>query len=103
MKLDTGIGSPARTAQSGPAASVMGALALDGCPGTSLVLDIGGTTTDMAVVLNGVPLLDPAGIRLGPFQTLIRSLLTHSVGIGGDSEVRVEGKADLWINGKRHW
>ena len=89
--------SPAQTAQSGPAASVMGALALDGCPGTTLVLDIGGTTTDMAVVLNGVPLLDPYGIKLGPFQTLIRSLLTYSIGIGGDSEVRTGDSGNLKI------
>ncbi|MCF8084294.1 MAG: hydantoinase/oxoprolinase family protein [Deltaproteobacteria bacterium] len=84
---------PARTAQSGPAASVMGALALDACKGTTLILDIGGTTTDMAVILEGVPLFNPHGIRLGPYQTLIRSLLTHSLGIGGDSEVRM-GKND---------
>ena len=89
--------SPAQTAQSGPAASVMGALALDSCPGTTLVLDIGGTTTDMGVVLNGVPLLDPSGIKLGPFQTLIRSLLTHSIGIGGDSEVQTGDSANLKI------
>jgi N-methylhydantoinase A/oxoprolinase/acetone carboxylase beta subunit len=88
MELDKTILSPARTAQSGPAASVMGSLALDGCKGTTLVLDIGGTTTDMSVVLDGVPLLAPYGIRLGPFRTLIRSLLTRSIGLGGDSEVR---------------
>jgi len=47
VDLDYTLHSPAGTAQSGPAASVMGALALDGCRGTSLVLDIGGTTTDI--------------------------------------------------------
>ena len=88
--LDESADSPASMAQSGPAAGVMGALALDGCAGTTLVLDVGGTTTDMSVVLDGIPLLSPSGIRLGPFQTLIRSLLTHSLGIGGDSEVRIE-------------
>ena len=87
MELDKTDRLPARTAQSGPAASVMGAMALDGCKGTALVLDIGGTTTDMSVVLDGVPLRAPYGIRLGHFRTLIRSLLTHSVGLGGDSEV----------------
>jgi N-methylhydantoinase A len=87
IDLTSTLHSPAATAQSGPAASVMGALALDGCPGTTLVLDVGGTTTDMSVVLEGTPLLEPRGIRIGPYQTLIRSLLTHSIGIGGDSEV----------------
>ncbi|MFO7984579.1 MAG: hydantoinase/oxoprolinase family protein [Desulfatiglandaceae bacterium] len=88
---------PVRTAQSGPAASVMGALALDDCKGTTLVLDVGGTTTDMAVILDGVPLFSPHGIRLGPYQTLIRSLLTHSMGVGGDSEIRAGRNGKLKI------
>jgi len=90
IDLDQSFHWPARTAQSGPAASVMGALALDGCKGTPLILDVGGTTTDMSVALDGMPLLKPLGIRLGPFQTLIRSLMTHSLGLGGDSHVRME-------------
>ena len=89
--------SPARTIQSGPAASVMGALALDGCADTSLVLDIGGTSTDISVVLKGVPLLEPFGIRLGPYRTLIRSLLTRSIAIGGDSEVRRGKNGELRV------
>jgi N-methylhydantoinase A len=97
VELEQSIHFPSRTAQSGPAASVMGALALDGCRDTSLVLDIGGTTTDISVVLNGMPLLEPHGIRLGSYQTLIRSLLTYSVGIGGDSEVRWDKEDDLRI------
>jgi N-methylhydantoinase A len=87
IDLESTVHSPAATAQSGPAASVMGALALDGCPDTALVLDVGGTTTDMSVVLGGIPLLERRGIRIGPYQTLVRSLLTHSIGIGGDSEI----------------
>jgi N-methylhydantoinase A/oxoprolinase/acetone carboxylase beta subunit len=75
----------------------MGALALDDCIGSSLVLDVGGTTTDMFVILDGIPLLEPLGIRLGPYQTLIRSLLTRSIGIGGDSEVKVDRKGNLKI------
>ena len=88
VDLERAGASPAGTAQSGPAASVMGALALDGCRGTTLVLDVGGTTTDMAVVLDGIPVRAPYGVRLGPYRTLIRSLLTRSIGLGGDSEVR---------------
>jgi len=101
VDLNYALHSPAGTAQSGPAASVMGALALDGCRGTSLVLDIGGTTTDMSVVLNGVPLLEPRGIRLGPYQTLIRSLLTHSVGVGGDSEIRRGTEGEFRVGPER--
>jgi N-methylhydantoinase A/oxoprolinase/acetone carboxylase beta subunit len=97
--LEESLGFPARTAQSGPAASIMGALALalDPCPGTTLVLDVGGTTTDIGLVYQGAPLLEPYGIHLGPYKTLIRSLQTRSVGIGGDSEVRAEPGRPLRI------
>jgi N-methylhydantoinase A len=98
---ESGPALPSRTAQSGPAASVMGALALDGCEGTTLVLDIGGTTTDISVVLDGVPLLDPHGIALGPYLTLIRSLITHSAGIGGDSTVKLQRDGGLSIGPDR--
>ncbi|MBW2093684.1 MAG: hydantoinase/oxoprolinase family protein [Deltaproteobacteria bacterium] len=101
IDLASTLHSPAATAQSGPAASVMGALALDGCPGTALVLDVGGTTTDMSVVLAGIPLLEPRGIRIGPYQTLVRSLLTHSIGIGGDSEVTMAKDGSLHVGPRR--
>lgn len=101
FRLDSGPALPSRTAQSGPAASVMGALALDGCERTTLVLDIGGTTTDMSIVLDGVPLLDPKGIALGPYLTLIRSLITHSVGIGGDSSIGFQEDGTLSIGPER--
>ena len=90
-------GSPARTAQSGPAASVMGALALDGCRGTTLVLDVGGTTTDMAVVPDGMPLLNPHGVKLGLYKTLIRSIITHSLGTGGDSVIQVKPNGKMTV------
>ncbi|MFO7963214.1 MAG: hydantoinase/oxoprolinase family protein [Desulfobacterales bacterium] len=89
VHFKSSIDFPVQTILSGPAASVMGATAFAGKERETLVLDIGGTTTDMAVLVNGIPLLDPAGIGIGPYRTLIRSLETHSVGIGGDSEVSV--------------
>jgi N-methylhydantoinase A len=101
VELARSLDSPAKIAQSGPAASVMGALALDDCMGTTLVLDVGGTTTDMAVIINGEPLLDPVGVRLGPYRTLIRSLLTHSAAVGGDSQVRLDPQGRLRIGPKR--
>lgn len=89
MNLDASIDFPAQTILSGPAASVMGSLAFAPEEEDALVLDIGGTTTDMAILVNGAPLLDPLGIVMGKHQTLIRSLETQSIGIGGDSVVRV--------------
>jgi N-methylhydantoinase A len=89
MRFEASIDHPAQTVLSGPAASVMGSVAFAPKDEECLVLDIGGTTTDMAVVVNGVPLLDPMGISIGDHKTLIRSLDTVSIGVGGDSVVRV--------------
>ncbi|RLB94270.1 MAG: hydantoinase/oxoprolinase family protein, partial [Deltaproteobacteria bacterium] len=90
MQFSASIDFPAQTALSGPAASVMGSLAFAPDEEEALVFDIGGTTTDMAILVNGVPLLDPTGIELGGYKTLIRALETHSIGMGGDSAVRVD-------------
>lgn len=93
MNLCASIALPGQTILSGPAASVMGAISHADKQTESLVLDIGGTTTDMAILIKGAPLLDPLGIELGGFKTLIRAMETTSVGIGGDSRVSIqEGK-----------
>ena len=89
MSFKSSIDFPAQTIFSGPAASVMGAIAT--APDKDvIVLDIGGTTTDIAMLIDGAPVLEPLGIALGGYKTLIRSLKTRSIGIGGDSHVRVE-------------
>ena len=89
MNFEASIDYPAQTIFSGPAASVMGSIAFGPEAGDTLVMDIGGTTTDMAILVDQVPLLAPQGVELGGYKTLIRSLQTHSIGIGGDSAVRV--------------
>lgn len=90
MNIESSVDHPAQTILSGPSASVMGAISSAPAEGTCLVLDIGGTTTDMAVLIDKAPLLAPLGIEITPYKTLIRALLTHSIGIGGDSVVRVQ-------------
>jgi N-methylhydantoinase A/oxoprolinase/acetone carboxylase beta subunit len=67
----------------------------------TLVLDIGGTSTDMAVLVRGSPLLDPIGIEINGHKTLIRSLRTRSIGLGGDSALRLTD-GELEIGPDRH-
>ena len=93
MGLEASMDFPGQTILSGPAASVMGAVAHAPASEDVLVLDIGGTTTDIAILVDRVPLLEPVGIGRGRYQSLIRSLKTHSRGIGGDSHVRVKDGA----------
>jgi len=90
MSFDSSVDHPGQTILSGPAASVMGSIAFASRNEENLVLDIGGTTTDMAVLINRVPVLNPLGIQLDCYKSIIRSLATQSIGIGGDSHVRIE-------------
>ncbi len=91
MTLDASMVFPAQTVLSGPAASIMGAIPHAPEGQDAIVLDIGGTTTDIAFLVNKTPLLEPVGIRRGQYKSLIRSLRTSSKGIGGDSALRVKG------------
>ncbi|MGI6386263.1 MAG: hydantoinase/oxoprolinase family protein [Desulfomonilia bacterium] len=84
---------PVETILSGPAASMMGGLALcDDLEATTLMLDIGGTTTDIGVLIKGIPVLEPKGIDIGGHKTLVRGLKVMSVGAGGDSRVSLAGQ-----------
>jgi N-methylhydantoinase A/oxoprolinase/acetone carboxylase beta subunit len=82
---------PVQSIFSGPAASVMGIIALTDIFHDSVILDIGGTTTDIAVFADGAPLIEREGINIGSHPTLVSALKVHSIGIGGDSAVSVSG------------
>ena len=90
MPFKKGCEHPCQSIHSGPSASVMGALALEEDIDDCVMLDIGGTTTDIALFSQGVPLLEPYGATVGGRPTLIRALLTKSIGLGGDSSVSYE-------------
>ncbi|WP_299026425.1 hydantoinase/oxoprolinase family protein [uncultured Sulfitobacter sp.] len=77
---------PIETILSGPAASIVGAKWLTGAE-HALVSDIGGTTTDVALLRDGRPAIDPAGARVGPYRTMVEAVAMRTTGLGGDSEV----------------
>ncbi|WP_299651136.1 hydantoinase/oxoprolinase family protein [uncultured Tateyamaria sp.] len=79
-------GRPIETILSGPAASIVGARWLTGAD-HALVSDIGGTTTDVAVLRGGRPVIDPHGARVGPHRTMVEAVAMRTTGLGGDSEV----------------
>ena len=85
---------PVATVLSGPAASVIGACALSGKK-DAIVVDMGGTTTDIAVVTAGQPELCHDGARIGDWQPMIEAIRVFSIGLGGDSEVRFRTKLDI--------
>ncbi len=79
---------PIETILSGPAASIVGARWLTGAS-DALVSDIGGTTTDVALLRGGLPEIDPQGARVGGFRTMVEAVAMRTTGLGGDSEVHL--------------
>jgi N-methylhydantoinase A/oxoprolinase/acetone carboxylase beta subunit len=78
---------PIETILSGPAASIVGASYLTGLR-AAVVSDIGGTTTDVAVLRDGRPRLDEDGAKVGGWSTMVEAVAIHTTGLGGDSDVR---------------
>ncbi len=88
------------TLLSGPAASALGGSALTHAE-NAVVVDIGGTTTDVALVEKHMPLLTHDGIRVGKWKTLISGLFSTSFALGGDSAIRWDWKEDMTIGPDR--
>ncbi|HAN86794.1 MAG TPA: hydantoinase, partial [Firmicutes bacterium] len=91
MRLKESMLRPIETILSGPAASTMGAQALTRHHGANAVIvDIGGTTTDISVQVAGEPIYDRYGAEISGHKTLVPALFSRSIGLGGDSEIHVE-------------
>ncbi len=91
---------PIETILSGPAASIIGALTLTGVK-DGLVVDMGGTTTDVAVLNDGRPSLDKEGAKVGGWLTRVKAAQITTIGLGGDSLVQVSRHAELSIGPQR--
>jgi N-methylhydantoinase A/oxoprolinase/acetone carboxylase beta subunit len=81
---------PIETILSGPAASVVGSWHLAGRRDV-WVVDVGGTTTDIAALRDGRPRINPEGAQVGGWRTMVEAADVHTVGLGGDSHVCLDG------------
>lgn len=95
MKLESSLNQPCETVFSGPAASSVGAVALTMCNKNAVVLDIGGTTSDISLLMDGKPLHASKGAVLKGQYTHINAFAVHSVPLGGDSVVVYKDKSLL--------
>ena len=98
--LQNAIEKPIGTVLSGPAASVIGACQLSGLD-NAIIADMGGTTTDIAIVSNGQPELGDDGARIGDWQPMVEAVRVNSIGLGGDSELRFGGHVGLSVGPRR--
>ena len=90
LPMEHMVSRPVETAFTGPAATVLGLSALGTIGNTHTVaLDIGGTTTDISLWKQGKPLMTKNGVSIREYPSAVRSFAVTSVGIGGESVVRI--------------
>ncbi|OPZ87008.1 MAG: Acetophenone carboxylase gamma subunit [bacterium ADurb.Bin429] len=91
---------PVETILSGPAASLCGAQYLcDADDG--LVIDIGGTTSDIALLDDRQPRLARNGVTIGQWSTDVRAVEIETVGLGGDSAITLSPRGQFSIGPRR--
>ncbi|MHC1576402.1 MAG: hydantoinase/oxoprolinase N-terminal domain-containing protein [Methanosarcinaceae archaeon] len=79
---------PIESIFTGPAASLLGASYLARNKNCA-VIDVGGTSTDVAMVINGLPQLSQSGAVVGGWQTKVEAIRMETAAMGGDSHVWV--------------
>ncbi len=85
---------PVATFASGPTNSMRGAAELSGSRDCA-VLDIGGTTSDIGILVDGFPREASVAIDVAGVRTNFRMPDVHSLGIGGGSLVHVGSEVSI--------
>jgi len=80
---------PVFTIASGPTNSLRGAAFLSGLS-DALVVDVGGTTTDVGILLKGFPRESTSAMEIGGVRTNFRMPDLISIGLGGGSLIRTD-------------
>ncbi|HPT78066.1 MAG TPA: hydantoinase/oxoprolinase family protein [Candidatus Atribacteria bacterium] len=91
---------PVETLLSGPAASVVGGMKLTDCQ-SALILDIGGTTSDLAQVKGGMTVLAEQGVDVGSWKTGTSAIRIKTIGLGGDSIISFDKNDCLTIGPRK--
>jgi N-methylhydantoinase A/oxoprolinase/acetone carboxylase beta subunit len=92
--------TPVETIHSGPAASAIGGRFLSG-KDDALVIDIGGTTTDLALVDAGEVAIREEGAMVADYKTAVKAAQLLSIGVGGDSRIDVSSNKLLTLGPER--
>lgn len=90
MTLEQARQYPVETILSGPAASSMGGKVLSGID-NCIMVDIGGTSTDIAIMEDGYPQIQFEGASVGKWRTRVKAVDMYTVALGGDSRISIEG------------
>ncbi|MDE2135790.1 MAG: hydantoinase/oxoprolinase family protein, partial [Gammaproteobacteria bacterium] len=100
IRAEVALEYPVETVLSGPAASVVGAGFLSGLT-DFVVADMGGTTTDVAVVIGGRPVVREEGAVIAGWRTMVEAIDVRTCGLGGDSEVHLDRDGRLKVGPRK--
>lgn len=91
---------PVETLLCGPAASIIGAMELSDEP-DAMIVDMGGTTSDIAMIRHGEAVTAASGISIGDWKTMVRGVSIDTFALGGDTAVKYRGR-DLYLDQRRY-
>lgn len=96
MSVEYTVKYPILTIACGPTNSIRGASYLT-TTADALVVDVGGTTTDIGVLANSFPRQSSLAVEIGGVRTNFRMPDITSVGLGGGTVVRVDPDGEVKI------
>ena len=100
MSAEFAAHTPVETIHSGPAASAIGGRFLSGLD-NALVIDVGGTTTDIALIAEGQVTVSEEGASVGEYKTAVKAANLLSIALGGDSHIALNGEQEIAIGPER--
>ena len=100
MSAEFAARTPVETIHSGPAASAIGGRFLSG-QDNALVVDVGGTTTDLALIVNGQVTLSTEGATVGGYKTSVQAANLLSIALGGDSHITYSRDGQIVVGPER--
>lgn len=92
--------TPVETIHSGPAASAIGGRFLSRLD-NALILDVGGTTTDIALIEGGQVAVSEQGATVSEFKTSVKAANLLSIALGGDSHITWGREKEIVVGPER--
>ncbi|MBC7320738.1 hydantoinase/oxoprolinase family protein [bacterium] len=84
--VESAMEKPIKTVLSGPASSTLGGFFLSNVK-DGIIIDMGGTTTDISLIKDSMPIISNEGAKVGTWDLLLSSLKMRTIGLGGDSRI----------------
>ncbi|MBN2110769.1 MAG: hydantoinase/oxoprolinase family protein [Methanosarcinaceae archaeon] len=91
VSMEEALEKPIESIFSGPAASLVGAAYLTKYD-TCAMVDVGGTSTDVALIKNGIPELSDQGAVVGGWKTMVKAIRMETSATGGDSHIWIKDR-----------